>query len=83
MLYLLVNQVHHKIIMPSRKNKIITVQILFRSLFANEFIFTNIYLKTEKHISEHAGDSPLFCFGTVHMTVLSTPPRMREYARAL
>ena len=35
---------------------------------------------SDTNISIHAGRDPPSCFGTGHVTVLSTPPRKTEYS---
>ena len=78
---------YNTIWLPRRRKKNNKIH-LFSICFANEFIFFNMndyqnLSKDRKNISVHAGSAPPSCFGTGHVTVLSTPSRKTEYALVL
>ena len=72
--------------MAKKQKRIANLFIYIISIFfANKliFFFKYEYILDIKLSSEHAGGALPSCFGTGHVTVLSTPRRKMEYARVL
>ena len=64
----------------NNKIQVFSIPFAIEVIFAIYLIFDHQnLLKYRKNITVHAGSVPSSCFGTGHVTDLSTPPQKREY----